>query len=65
MRPKVPLPSSHYQNDELVYHNNAHSQFPGISHHHNKVDICVDGCAHAGIIIHKLFLGHLQTVIPA
>lgn len=43
----------------------AQSQIPGVSHHHNKVVVTIDGHAHASVIIHKVLLGHLQGVIPA
>lgn len=58
---KYSPPSYHHPNTtELDYQNGANSEFPGISHHHNKVDICIDGGAHTSVIIHKLLLGHLQ-----
>lgn len=56
-----PLSLAHYREHELFYHNDAQSEFPGISHHHNKVDVSIDGRTHASIIIHELFLCHLQT----
>lgn len=58
---KYSPPSYHHpKTTELDYQNAANSEFPGISHHHNKVDVCIDGGAHTSVIIHKLLLGHLQ-----
>lgn len=44
----------------LVYQKDAYSQLPGVSHHHNKVDVSIDGRAHTSVIVQKFLLGHLQ-----
>lgn len=35
-------------------------KLPGGSHHDDEVHISVNGCAHACIVVHELFGGHLQ-----